>query len=461
MEIDDYDDSQLNQAIDTTNQILLLTKSLKTMTIHSIPNIPHLIQPIEEQYWEFTLDNALVSVLTPILRNEYAYWNPLDQPTLHLSLLKSLRKYLIPTDIPEKRDKMIPYEAMLHQIWFPRVRSALTYTLTLANCRSEWTFESDKASTLLEAWFPSSTFDKTEYPPDSMIPFWMYNLLVEQVVYPKIRDGLQNWNPNQPIAWLLPWIHILKHKLSDMYVIVRQAIVVYLQDWDISDHSAIQVISIWKEIMPPQVYNGLLARAIIPKLVYALREMEINPANQDLSALQNTFIWFDHMSNEMFGKLLETEFFPKWLQILELWMSSPGDNYSEVTTWYQSWKDLFPTHIQNLRHVKNGFRKALDFMNTGISNKVYTKTFVKHMAVPRHSSFKEILEQKANDRGILLIPENNVKIVGVTRFVIYTLSTALGKKGSQIYIDDGVVFLKSGEAWKPVSIDEALSSVSL
>ena len=55
--------------------------------------------------------------------------------------------------------------------------------------------------------------------------------------------------------------------------------------------------------------------------------------------------WLDMMPMVSMVTLLEKSFFPRWLQVLDNWLSQPNPNYYEVTSWYQGWKAQFPEKL--------------------------------------------------------------------------------------------------------------------
>ena len=52
-------------------------------------------------------------------------------------------------------------------------------------------------------------------------------------------------------------------------------------------------------------------------------------------------LWTNLLPTPVMAGLWANEFFPRWLQVLHVWLSHQP-NYDEVTRWYQSWKAAFP-----------------------------------------------------------------------------------------------------------------------
>lgn len=79
---------------------------------------------------------------------------------------------------------------------------------------------------LLENWLP-------------LLPRWMGENLLEQVIVPRIKDVVDQWNPmtdHIPIdSWLLPWHTILGDRLQPVYPTIRQKLARALREWEPSD----------------------------------------------------------------------------------------------------------------------------------------------------------------------------------------------------------------------------------
>jgi len=78
-----------------------------------------------------------------------------------------------------------------------------------------------------------------------------------------------------------------------------------------------------------------LLKHVVPKLASALRDdLKINPRKQDMEPISSVLGWFQHIKRSVFAQILETEFFPKWLSILHVWLIQPNVNYDQVEKWY-------------------------------------------------------------------------------------------------------------------------------
>ena len=78
----------------------------------------------------------------------------------------------------------------------------------------------------------------------------------------------------------------------------------------------------------------MLLKQVVPKLGACLREdFKINPRKQDMEPLKLVLTWAKQLRSSIMGQLLETEFFPKWLNVLHIWLIQPSANLEEVMQW--------------------------------------------------------------------------------------------------------------------------------
>ena len=82
-------------------------------------------------------------------------------------------------------------------------------------------------------------------------------------------------------------------------------------------------------------WNDLLLKYVVPKLGAHLREkFTVNPAQQDMGPLLHISAWATIIKPVMFSRLLEIEFFPKWLTVLHIWLTQPESKHHEVNEWF-------------------------------------------------------------------------------------------------------------------------------
>ncbi|TPX69352.1 hypothetical protein SpCBS45565_g02497 [Spizellomyces sp. 'palustris'] len=460
-----------------------------------------------EEYQTYGLDELVVASLAPIVKKTLHEWQPLADPTYGAEAFRQWKRLLM---APAQRSgkgqdvntgavsadhaasrKMTPYEAMMYDIWLPKVRQAIN---------NEWSPQSpDSVITLLEAWHPQSASTKSRIrngvtedgDQNVLLPSWLYQNMLEQLILPKLTREVDNWNLSQdPVAvhtWVHPWLPHLVDRMEGIFTTIRHKLVGSLKDWHPRDPSALLVLMPWKEVFDQVDMESLLAKAILPKLILTLRnDFEVNPRAQDLEPLQWVFAWCSVVPAHLLVHLFETEFFPKWHKVLWAWLSSPQAKNEEITMWYKSWKGVFPPELAKEAGIVNQFRAGLDMMNRSLAmggargpmpaapppiasmsqtaaagGKVGSGT-ARRAAAPAMSamdSFRDYVERKASERDLLFAPANRVHpTTGKALFRLAPAARAATGTGGLIgYIDEGVIFVdnRSG-GWDPMSVEEAM-----
>jgi hypothetical protein len=89
-----------------------------------------------------------------------------------------------------------------------------------------------------------------------------------------------------------------------------------------------------KQIYSSSEFDKLALQFVVPKLGVAMRDdFAINPAAQDMSTFEAVVPWHKILRASMFTHLFDVEFWPKWLDILYIWLASPGCKADEVASW--------------------------------------------------------------------------------------------------------------------------------
>ncbi|OTF72163.1 hypothetical protein BLA29_003227 [Euroglyphus maynei] len=71
-----------------------------------------------------------------------------------------------------------------------------------------------------------------------------------------------------------------------------------------------------------------------------MQQMQLNPNQQSLNEWNWTIQWSSLLSTNTIASILERTFFPKWLNVLYVWLNSGVSNFQEISSWYQGWKTL-------------------------------------------------------------------------------------------------------------------------
>ena len=211
-----------------------------------------------------------------------------------------------------------------------------------------------------------------------------------------------------------------------------------------------------------------------------------------MESLQRVLEWSPLIRPSVFSQILETEFIPKWLDVLHVWLIQPNVSFGEVAQWYSFWKDSFPEEVRNMEGVERGFTRGLDLMNTAIAlgsdapTKLVKPDFRAEMASPPGSpkagrakttptarpsartqeiTFRSIVEEFVASNNLLFIPAG--KVHELSRIPLYRVSpTADGKGGLLIYILDDAVWASAegvggpSDEYRAISLDEMIVRAS-
>ena len=231
----------------------------------------------------------------------------------------------------------------------PKVRNAIVNHWNIRNPESLLQF--------LEPWAP-------------VLPEIILDNILENLVLPKINNEVENWNPRTdttPIhKWLHPWLPLMGNRLEPLYPTIRNRLVSVLKDWHASDISAKIILSPWKTVFDPASWDALMAKSIIPKLSDAMKSFVINPRQQILDQFKWLMNWEGLLSVKHMVHLLETEFFPKWQQVLYTWLSN-NPNFEEISRWYIGWKSEFPESLVAVDRIRAQFTHALTVIDNALS----------------------------------------------------------------------------------------------
>ncbi|KAF9918157.1 hypothetical protein FBU30_000357 [Linnemannia zychae] len=323
-----------------------------------------------DEYEAYQLDQVVISVLQDSFKRLFRDWDALKDPARGASLFCKWQKLFRTSKVSyaqgwssnntsnegnsyfggesTSQDSMTAYESLLHHYWLPKVRSALNNTWDPR--------DSDPAIELLEAWIP-------------VLPMFMQDNIITQLILPKLHKEIERWSPRDSLmlhTFIHPWLPILGQARMDQELFgdIRRKLSSALVSWQVLDPSAITVLSPWKGVFEAADMELLLLRSVMPKLVEGLQMLEVNPRDQKIDYLQAVLPWYPFFPSTTFSTLLVNEFFPKWHQVLYLWLTHPSPaDLDQISLWYKWWKSLFPEELLQETGVATGFRQGLDMIN--------------------------------------------------------------------------------------------------
>ncbi|KAI9673218.1 MAG: hypothetical protein M1817_003081 [Caeruleum heppii] len=460
-----------------------------------------LVRSLEALEFDFTnhlddygLSEVAVATLHPLFRETMVSWAPLDNPTYLVSYLLRLRQILgiksqldigalalssdVQYDEPPRRSTT-PYETMLFTFWLPKVREIIV---------NDWdVHDAAPMISLIEAW------------KDILPPFIFANVIDELIVQ-RLSAAVTEWSPRMtqkkrqnalpPHIWLFPWLQYLDEHHTDpaspngLLADVKRKFRVVLDSWDLSK-GVIDGLDKWQEVLKDVLENALI-RHLLPRLASLLsQKFEVNPADQDLGPFELVLKWQSFFRPKIMGQLMLSEFFPKWHNILYLWMTAEP-NYEEVGQWFTWWKEQMPESVNAVPAVAEEWERGLKMMSDALDLGDKAKTDlappaagparpVKEPVTPAaavqsatpssvkaamedESTFRDVVEAWCADESLLMIPLREAH--PQTGLPLFRLTgSATGKGGVLVYLKGDVIWAQNKSnrtMWQPMALDEAL-----
>ncbi|KAA1469025.1 TFP11-domain-containing protein [Dentipellis sp. KUC8613] len=443
------------------------------------PYFEKLLVQFPQEFDRYRLDEIVVAAIAPIVRRMFNSWSPLEEPNAFLPLFKQWRNALKLSE-PEQRPPetqveafgsrtaravtplvevpMTPFESLLWNAWLPKVRSAIN---------NDWDpREPHAAIRLYESW---STF---------LPPFIKDNVL-DQLILPKVTKAVSNWNPRKDTVSLktivFPWLPHVGLRLEEFLGDARRKLKGILRAWAATDQIP-EDLATWKEVFDAGEWDNMLLKYIVPKLSATLREdFRVNPRQQDMTPLQRVLAWESLLRPSILGQILEAEFFPKWLDVLHIWLIQPRPSFAEVAEWYSFWKSTMPQSLQDIPVIQDGFTRGLQLMNKAIElgpdapSKLPKPDHHRRPPTPAQSipaaqakkpptrvqeiTFRSIVEDFAASHNLMFVPAGRVQ--EKSRMPLFRVSpTADGKGGLLVYILDDAVWAPTPEGdYRAISLE--------
>ncbi|KAJ6089657.1 hypothetical protein N7467_004873 [Penicillium canescens] len=436
---------------------------------------------------EHRLPETAVAALHPLFRQAMEEWEPLEDPTFLVSNLTRLQPLLSRQQNNEesrKRSSTSPYETMIYTLWLPRVRSALL---------NDWdVYDPSKATALVVAW-------------KAIVPPFVYANVLDQLVVPKLGVALKNWKPRSSRRhgasqqdgkfpwWLFTWLqhlgdrHTNPKQPTGLMSDAKRKFRVVLDTWSLRK-GLIDGIELWRDALGSE-FDVCLRNHLLPRLARHLREdFTVNPQDQELIVLEDVLRWKPFFQPNVMGLLLVSDFFPKWHEILYIWLTN-DPNYEEVGAWFSWWRTQIPAEVNELTIVDEEWKKGLQTMDLAsqlgdrasaeLPRPTTTQTKLSSRedkvaeaaaaaaaapAEPRKApiveevAFKDILENWCLEQGLIMLPlreahpQNGQPLFRIT-------ASATGKGGVVAFVQGDVVWVqnkKAKEIWEPMGLEDQL-----
>lgn len=420
-----------------------------------------LLADFRDEYVHLGLDEVVVGAIDMALKPAFASWQPFDVSSdALLSTLKPWRRAFNLEEAstsPDRDRVMTAWESFLWHRWLPKVRSAIN---------NEWTPENPwPAVHLVESW-------------DSLLPDFIRDNVLDQLVLPKVKDALESTsgravrgNKQASLASMLfPWLPLLGERHNELLEEGKRRIRAVLRRWKPSEGVPKDLLPWKRDIFTAHEWDMLMGECVLGKLGSTLRDLAINPRDQDLTAIVDQVMpWHSLIRMSNFTRLFELEFFPKWLEVLYLWLAHPGYNGEEVAQWFELWKSQFPPNVLQHQAISRGFEVGVKLMHDALAlgssapkelqRPTYTplsKTSTimedtgRARPLPRQPkpsqrgdiTFRDIAADYISSKDLLMVPLG--KSHATTGKPLFRVGkTVDGKRGVTIYVEEDAVFAET------------------
>ncbi|KAH8108887.1 TFP11-domain-containing protein [Phellopilus nigrolimitatus] len=432
-----------------------------------------------KEYDHYQLDEIVVAAIVPTFRRMMATWRPLDDPAAYTSILRRWRNALKMTIIDTKADMqvdvygtrtvstrplqtdlpMTPYESLLWNVWLPKVRSSIN---------NDWSPSSPAPIVkLFESW-------------SDILPTFIRDNLLDQLILPKVSSAILNWSSKRDKVSLqtivFPWLPHVGLRMETFVDDARRKVKSMLRSWVASDGVPKDFLP-WKGVFNGTEWEDMLLKYIVPKLGAVLRdEFRVNPRSQNMDPLKHVLEWSTILRPTILGQLLEAEFFPKWLDVLHIWLIQPSASFEEVAQWYQFWKSSFPESVRAIPEVERGFTRGLQMINhalelgpdaptklpkpdharRGDNGKTKPAKEAQRARPPARAqeiTFRSIVEEFVAAHNLLFMPAG--KVHETSRMPLFRVAkTVEGKGGLLVYLLDDAVWAPDGDEYRAITLED-------
>ncbi|OLL24416.1 G-patch domain-containing protein [Neolecta irregularis DAH-3] len=476
LEQDETEINKLNELLELIEELNIVNGEAEDALVEISPLLEQLQFKFQNESENWKLDEVTVAAILPYVKQILKNWEPTEescQLTHHFHRWKLLLQILNKADhedslakasVPKKPVQSTTYyESLIYSLWLPKVRTAIN---------NDWDpHDPSSLLSLLDAWIP-------------LLPAFIHDSILDNLILPKLHRTVNDWNPRThrtrkggappPHSWVFPWLPYLGDRMEEVVDDVKRKFGHILGSWNM-ENGVVEGLDEWKAIFGESALDELLRKHLLSKLAAVLRsDFEINPADQVLEPLSLVLLWKKFFLAKTFGRLFEVEFFPKWLNILYLWLTAQP-NYEEVMQWYQFWKGMFTRDLgDGIEAVDRGFRRGLDMINEALilgdeageklqppsslvsSESAHTKPKPPRPKVDEEITFKDVVEEFCAEHNLLLVPMRQPhKATGFPLFRI--TASASGTGGVLCYLHEDVIWAQlERDRFSPAALEEVL-----
>uniref|UniRef100_A0A183CHX8 GCFC domain-containing protein n=1 Tax=Globodera pallida TaxID=36090 RepID=A0A183CHX8_GLOPA len=425
-----------------------------------------LLEEYEAEYKMYGLDALAIPIVLPKIKRYFLEWDPLNPEQIFYGysmmsgwkeLLGDAKGAALFKHFDNNSSTLPAFDYCIWHGWMPNIRKAAL----------EWSPRSNGPVmiSLVQKW-------------TQIIPGWILENLLEQVLIPRIREQIDLWDPTTdtvPIeSWLLPWHSEMGDRLLPAYASVRQKLAKGLRNWYPGDRSAIECIRPWKDVFSAGILQAFIGMHILPKLEKALQSVDLS--STDHFDRFEIFDWLDFIGGEPIGKVLANSFFPRYYDYLRVQLGSPMllmQELERIKKDYMNWKNIFPQEILSQQVIMAELKRALVLIGQAQARLTGASIPGMHLRQPVHppsrlppphfsvppinapfvqlppTNFKQLVESTAVTNGIQFFPQRSKFQDGkqVYMFGIHS-----------IYIDGTMLFQYNPpkRQWLPVSLNQLI-----
>jgi len=235
---------------------------------------------------------------------------------------------------------------------------------------------------LLETWvLPIRSYIVNEWNPrdshllidiiemwEPLLPKDLLTDLYDNLIFPKLKSDVEQWNPTQEKMmihlWIHPWFPLLGEKrIGLLWKPIQFKLSTTLQQWHPSDKSALLLLGPWLRVFDISTWENLIIRVVLPKLMYALKDFVVNPRSQDVEPIKWLLDWADFIPQDHLVNLLENYLLKKMVTTLDSWVKMENAAPGEMMIWINGWKSLLGKKVTQMPIVDNYFSSMINRIN--------------------------------------------------------------------------------------------------
>lgn len=387
---------------------------------------------------------VLVTSLKPRIVELFERWDPWD---IHDTVLLDELHLWYPILTRLQMDGLDYFQSLVGSQWHRVISSAF----------EDW-------STDAPNWAISIVLDWEEVIPRQIIDY-----TIGQQIVPKLKAAIDDWSgiEDGPNLWIFEWMPYLGRFKQTVAGALSEKYDTLLQE---SDH--LVGLASYREIIGENQFKKTLALRVLPRLVSFVINYDYGFVSADLTIVDKLLSWKPWFDKEVFNKLIQLAVCESWLRSLYYALDSKyrSHNLAEsVEVWYHALQQLAPIRSEFIK----GFDMINQLLDTGDLRPVHSslsksqliaaitaktqKTSTRGIPVHRlQVSFRECVDDYCSKNGLLCTP---LKADLSSSENVFKISRGPQDRGVVGYVNQDVLFIKSGSKFEPTSLTSLIHMV--